>query len=303
VKSKTLLILTLFLSLLLTGCATRPVGSQPETQASLMPSARAASVDLNVFAAASLSEPFGEIAKLFENNHPGVHVVLNLAGSQQLAQQINQGAPADVFASANNTQMEAVIQAGEVVSGSQQTFVRNRLVVIYPQNNPAGVKALQDLTKPGLKLVFAAKDVPVGQYALEFLNKAMADPSLGSVYRNAVLNNVVSYEDNVKAVLAKVTLGEADAGIVYTSDISGEDGGKVGQLEIPDALNVIASYPIAPVEASKNQELAQAFIDLVLSPDGQDLLAKYNFIPISTPSEGSASILPSKEAIPISRIW
>jgi molybdate transport system substrate-binding protein len=285
VKTKTLPILILILSLLMAGCAQQPAGTAQSTS----PSTSTGSVDLNVFAAASLTEPFSEIGKLFESNHPGVHVVLNFAGSQQLAQQINQGAPADIFASANNLQMKMVIQAGGIVSGTQETFVKNRLVVIYPKNNPAGLKQLKDLAKPGLKLVFAAKDVPVGQYTLQFLNQAKDDPAFGSSYQDAVIKNVVSYEDNVKAVLAKVALGEADAGIVYTSDISGADANNVGQLDIPDALNVIATYPIAPVKASKNPELAQAFIEVVLSAQGQDILAKYNFIPAASPAEGSAS--------------
>jgi molybdate transport system substrate-binding protein len=282
VKTKTLPILILILSVLLAGCAQQQAG---EAQ-SPTPTTSARPIDLNVFAAASLTEPFTEIGKLFESNHPGVQVVLNFAGSQQLAQQINQGAPADVFASANNTQMKMVIQAGEIVSGTQETFVKNRLVVIYPKNNPAGLKELKDLAKPGLKLVFAAKDVPVGQYSLEFLHKTSADPAFGSGYQNAVIKNVVSFEDNVKAVLAKVTLGEADGGIVYTSDISGEDANNIGRLDIPDRLNVIATYPIAPVKASKNLDLSQAFIDLVLSAQGQNILAKYNFIPAASPPEG-----------------
>jgi molybdate transport system substrate-binding protein len=281
-KARNLSILILILSLLMTGCAQQPAGmAQSPT-----PTTSVEAIDLNVFAAASLTEPFTEIGKLFESSHPGVHVVLNCAGSQQLAQQINQGAPADVFASANNTQMKTVIQAGEIVSDTQETFVKNRLVVIYPKNNPAGLKELKDLAKPGLKLVLAAKDVPVGQYSLEFLHKTIADPAYGSDYQNAVIKNVVSYEDNVKAVLAKVALGEADAGIVYTSDISGEDANKVGRLDIPDALNVIATYPIAPVKTSKNPGLAQAFIDLVLSAPGQDVLAKYNFVPAASPPAG-----------------
>ncbi len=294
-KRKTLVILILILSQLMVACAQQPAGaaqllsaSQSKTQAhpAAATSASAKSVDLNVFAAASLTGPFGEIGKLFESSHPGVHVVLNFAGSQQLAQQINQGAPADVFASANRAQMKAVIQAGEIVSGTQQTFVKNRLVVIFPKNNPAGLKQLKDLANPGLKLVFAAKDVPVGQYSLEFLTKAITDPAFGPAYQAAVLKNVVSYEDNVKAVLAKVALGEADAGIVYTSDISGEDANMVGRLDIPDTLNVIATYPIAMIKTSQHLQLAQAFIDLVLSSEGQDILAKNNFIPIAIPPEG-----------------
>jgi molybdate transport system substrate-binding protein len=238
------------------------------------------SKELVVFAAASLTDAFGDIGKLFETNHPGASVIFNFAGSQQLAQQINEGAPADVFASANNKQMDVVIGAGEIVTETLQTFVKNRLVAIFPQGNPANLKELKDLAKPGLKLVLAAKEVPVGQYALDFLDKAMADPAFGSAYKEGVLANVVSYEENVKSVLSKVALGEADAGIVYTSDISGKDAGKVGRIDIPDALNVIATYPIAPLKTSKNPEFAQDFINLILSQEGQKILAKYNFIPV-----------------------
>lgn len=237
-------------------------------------------VELGVFAAASLTEPFSEIGTLFESLHPGVTVLFNFAGSQQLAQQINEGAPADVFASANNTRMNMVIEAGGVVSGTQQIFAQNRLVVIYPLDHPVDLKDLFELTRTGLKLVFAAQEVPVGQYTQSFLDKASIDAAYGAMYKDDVLNNVVSYEDNVKAVLTKVALGEADAGIVYASDISGADADKVGQLEIPDELNVIATYPIAPVRDSDNLEMAQAFIELVLSPEGQALLVKYNFISV-----------------------
>ena len=280
-KLKTPFLLLLILSTMLAGCATPPAATQVAVGAGTVPTAvRAEPVQLNVFAAASLTEPFGEIGKMFETDHPGATVVFNFAGSQQLAQQINQGAPADVFASANKTQIKAVIDAGGIVSGTQQTFTKNRLVVIYPQDNPAGLKELKDLANPGLKLILAAKEVPVGGYSLEFLDKTTADPAFGATFREAVLKNVVSYEDNVKSVLTKVALGEADAGIVYTSDISGQDAGKVSRLDIPDALNVIASYPIAPVKESKNPDLAQAFIGLVLSQKGQEILAKYNFVQV-----------------------
>jgi molybdate transport system substrate-binding protein len=185
-----------------------------------------------------------------------------------------------VFASASKKQMDVVIEAGNIVTGTQQTFAKNRLVVIFPKDNPAGLKELQGLGESGLKLVLAANEVPVGQYALDFLDKASADPAFGAIYKDNVLKNVVSYEDNVKATLAKVALGEGDAGIVYLSDISGADADKVGRLDIPEALNVIATYPIAPVKDTQNPGLAQAFIDLVFAPQGQAILAKYNFITI-----------------------
>jgi molybdate transport system substrate-binding protein len=153
-------------------------------------------------------------------------------------------------------------------------------VVIYPQDNPTGLAKLQDLAKPGIHLVLAAQEVPVGGYAQNFLDKATADPAFSKSFKNEVLANVVSYEDNVKAVLTKVVLGEADAGIVYTSDISGQDAHEVGKLEIPEALNIMADYPIAPIKNSPHPELARAFIDLVLAPEGQAIMVKYNFIPV-----------------------
>lgn len=234
---------------------------------------------LAVVAAASLAEPFNEIGHLFEAQNPNVRVVFNFAGSQQLARQLDQGAPADVFASASQKYMDAAVNADRVITGTQQIFAYNRLVVIFPKDNPAGIQAIQDLAGPGLKLALAAKEVPAGQYSLDFLEKAAAASTLGAAFKADVLNNVVSYEDNVKAVLVKVSLGEADAGIVYLSDISPQAAGKLGRLDIPAALNVIAAYPIAPLQNSQQPELAQAFIHMVLSPEGQAVLAKHNFIP------------------------
>lgn len=236
-------------------------------------------VPLTVMAAASLTEAFEELAQLFEAQNPGVEVTFNFAGSQQLAQQIVEGAQADVFASANQKQMQAAVDASRVDEAAIQTFAHNRLVVIYPEDNPAGIDGLKDLARPGLKLVMAAKEVPVGQYSLEFLEKAGQEPALGPSFQQAVLKNIVSYEENVKAVLNKVALGEADAGIVYTSDVTGEAAGKIGQLIIPDELNVIATYPIAILEDSQHATQAQAFLDFVLSPSGQEILAKYGFMP------------------------
>jgi molybdate transport system substrate-binding protein len=241
-------------------------------------SAPAQTAELNVFAAASLTESFKDIGKAFEAQNSGVKVVLNFAGSQQLAQQLAQGAPGDVFASASKKQMTPVIEAGRIVSGTQKVFVRNQLVVIYPKSNPAGMASLNDLAKPGLKLVLADKAVPVGQYALDILDKMEKDAAYGSGFKDSVLKNVVSYEDNVKSVLSKVVLGEADAGVVYTTDITQDAKDKVVVIEIPANLNVIASYPIAAISDAKNPELAQKFIELVLSKEGQTILNNYGFM-------------------------
>lgn len=234
---------------------------------------------LTVLAAASLTESFTELGKLFEFKNQGVTVTFNFAGSQQLAQQLAQGAQADVFASANTKYMDAAVESGRVDEADPRTFALNRLVVIFPKENPAGLTELKDLAKPGLKLDLADESVPVGKYSLEFLDKAMADPAFDPQFKENVLKNVVSYEITVKAVLTKVVLGEADAGIVYITDITPDAAGKVGTLNIPDALNTIASYPIAPISDSKNPNLAQAFVDLVLSPEGQQIMTEYGFLP------------------------
>lgn len=257
---------SLFIALFSIGCA--PTRS---------PAGTSAPITLNIFAAASLTEAFTEIGRAFTAANPGVDVVFNFAGSNQLATQIAAGAPADVFASASPIQMSTLMDTGQVSRGTPRTFARNRLVVITPRENRAQLTTLADLAEPGIAIVFAAREVPVGQYTLDFLDKTAADPTLGEGYREAVLANLVSYEQNVRAVLAKVSLGEADAGIVYTSDV-GAAAHQITQIEIPDHLNTVAAYPIAALHASANPSLAQQFVDYVLSPQGQEVLRNYGFI-------------------------
>lgn len=264
----------ILLTLLLFACAAPPItapatGPEPDRR------------ELVVFAAASLTEAFGEIGTLFERQHPGATIIFNFAGSNQLAEQIGQDAPADVFASANRTQMETAIASTRIVRGSEETFVRNRLIVITPAENPGTISTLQDLATPGLKIIFAADAVPVGQYSIQFLDNASGDRAFAPEYKADVLANIVSYEENVRSVLSKVQLGEADAGIVYGSDISPDRASGVAQIEIPDALNVIAAYPIAPLADSPHPELAADFIAFVLSPEGQQILTTYGFISIN----------------------
>ncbi len=237
--------------------------------------APAADTTLTVYAAASLTDAFGEFSERYLAEHPSVTLAFNFAGSNQLATQIGADAPVDVFASANPEQMEAVIAAGRIDAGAPAVFATNRLVVIYPVDNPGDFASLQDLRNPGILLVLAAEEVPVGRYSLAFLDAASADPAFGESFKSEVLANVVSYEENVRAVLNKVLLGEADAGIVYTSDLAAVPG--VGHLDIPDALNSIAHYPIAVLNDSPQQAAAQSFVDFVLSAEGQQILATYGF--------------------------
>jgi molybdate transport system substrate-binding protein len=278
-KPKARLGLVVILAVALAGC--RPAAQPPAATTAHTAPAR---TELTVFAAASLTDAFNAVKEDFEALYPHVTVIYNFGASSALAQQLVAGAPADVFASANNTQMNVTIEGGRVVSGTTRTFARNRLVVIVPTGNPGEVQTLQDLAKPGLLVVLAAAEVPVGQYSLEFLDKAVQDPAFGPAFKDEVLANVVSYEENVRAVLTKILLGEGDAGIVYTSDITGEAADQVERLDIPDALNTIASYPIAPVEDSAHAEMAQAFVDYVLAPEGQAVLAEFGFIPAADPS-------------------
>lgn len=241
---------------------------------------QAAQPELLVFAAASLTDALQEMGAAFSQSHGGVQVTFNFAGSQQLAQQLAGGAPADVFAAANKAQMQVAVNAGRVASETVQSFVRNRLVVVTPADNPGQVKDLADLARPGLKIVLADAAVPVGQYTRDFLAKASQSPAFTAAYSPTVLANVVSFEDNVKSVFNKIQLGEGDAGIVYSSDIGPAAAGKVKTIAVPDALNVVAVYPIAPVQDSRSRELAQQFVAYVLSPAGQKILANYGFIPV-----------------------
>lgn len=262
-------ILVLLLALFLAGCGST-VPSTPTT-ASVIGESRT----LNVFAAASLTDAFTEIGKSFEAANPGVTVTFNFAGSQALRTQIEEGAPADVFASANAKEMDTLVTGSFVTDGTQKIFLTNKLVVILPANNPAALEKLEDLANPGIKLVFAAEEVPVGKYARQALD-AM-NGQFGSNFKDKVVANIVSNEDNVKQVVVKVQLGEADAGIVYTSDAVAVPDLKT--IEIPAELNVIASYPIAHITKSTNADLANAFIQYVLSSDAQAVLQKWGFAP------------------------
>ncbi|HEX6677542.1 MAG TPA: molybdate ABC transporter substrate-binding protein [Actinomycetes bacterium] len=221
--------------------------------------------EIKVFAAASLTAAFGRIGQQFAAANGGTKVTFNFAGSQALATQIQQGAPADVFASADTTNMDKV----KDLAGNPKVFASNLLQIVVEKGNPKGVKGLSDLARRDLKVVLEAPEVPAGKYAEQVLDRA------------GVTVEPVSLEDNVKAAVSKVSLGEADAGIVYVTDVTA-GGDKVEGVDIPKDQNVTATYPIATVKASKNQDEAQAFVDLVLSDQGQQVLRSYGFLPPPT---------------------
>ncbi|HTK07708.1 MAG TPA: molybdate ABC transporter substrate-binding protein [Ktedonobacteraceae bacterium] len=233
---------------------------------------------LNIFAAASLTEAFNEIKGQYETSHASIRLQYNFAGSQQLVQQIANGAAADIFASADQTNMQKAID-GNLVQ-TPKVFAKNRLVLIVPASNPAHITSLKDLSKSGVKIVLGGPTVPAGKYALQIFDKLGASPAYGASYESAVKKNVVSQEDNVKAVVQKVQLNEADAGMVYLSDVTSAVTGKVEMITIPDDFNVIAQYPVAVTKGSTHASDAQAFEDFLLSSQGQVILTKYHFLSI-----------------------
>lgn len=229
---------------------------------------------LTVCAAASLTEAFGDLARTFESRHPQVRVVCNFAGTQQLLAQLKAGARADVFASANTRYMDEAISDNLVNVGVDRVFARNRLVIVQSRKSEAKITSVADLAQPKLRVVIADAAVPVGKYTQQMLAKA------GDDLANKIQANVISRELDVKAVLAKVRLGEADAGVVYASDVTSGAKADVTQIAIPDAINVIAEYPIAPLSESAHEDYAAWFVNFVLSDPGQKLLAAHGLTPM-----------------------
>ncbi len=224
-----------------------------------------------ISAASSLTEAFTDVARAFERQYPGTKVTLNFASSSALATQISEGAPADVFASADEAQMDAV--RADRLAAPPVVFARNRLVIAKPKGSTA-VMTYGDLAKPGLRLVLAADAVPVGAYAMQSLDAAERSGTLGVDFRARVMANVRSREANVRSALAKVELGEADGTIVYQTDVGVSP--KVEAVTIPDAYNVSAAYLIAPLRGGKNPVAGTAFAEFVRG-DGRGYLGDRGF--------------------------
>jgi len=219
--------------------------------------------DVTVFAASSLVDAFARIGDEMKKANPGARFIFNFGSSSTLATQITNGAPADVFASADETNMRKIVDA-ELAGGVPKAFAGNRLEIAVAAGNPKKIGALADLARADVVLVLAAPTVPAGRYALEALTKA------------GVTARPVSQEVDVRAVLNKVSLGEADAGIVYVTDVRSA-AGRVTGVPIPEEHQVVARYPVAVVKGSRNAPLANRFIDYLVSPDGQSTLAQFGF--------------------------
>jgi molybdate transport system substrate-binding protein len=220
--------------------------------------------DVTVFAAASLTAAFTEIGDAFMVDNPDANVTLNFAASSELVTQIGEGAPADVFASADLSNMTKLTDAGGNAT-EPVVFATNIAEIIVGAGNPKGITGVADLANPDLIVVQCAPEVPCGKYAAQ-------------IYEDAgVTVTPKSFEENVKAVVTKVTLGEADCGIVYATDVTAAGADAEG-VEIPEDINVVAEYPIAATKAAPNPDGAQAFIDFLLSEQGEKILASYGFL-------------------------
>ncbi len=254
-------------ALLVAGCTT--TDETPET------------TTLTVFTAASLTGAFTDIGKVYEAENEDVKVEFVFDGSQALRTQIEQGATADIFVSANMRHMNA-LQDGEFMDDDTVTpFLENSLALVTPADNPAGIEGLADLANPGVKLVIGTKDVPFGDYTRQMLDNMAADPEYGEEYRDAVMANVISEETAVTSVMPKLMLGEADASIVYVSDISKDDRDRLKRFDIPsEYITERPIYPLGILAESPHKDEAESFIAFVRGPDGSAILTDYGFDPI-----------------------
>ena len=259
--------------LLVTACSSG--GGSTAAPSAPAPS-RAAGSELTVFAAASLKGALDKAKTAYEAANPGTTLMLSTDSSSALETQIEQGASADVFLSADTTNPQKLVDAGHAL-GTPTVFAGNKLTVIVPSDNPGGIASPRDLAKSGLKVIAAGDEVPITKYATKLVENLAKEAGYPADYVAAYNANVASKEDNVKAVVAKIELGEGDAGIVYVTDAAASD--KVKAIDVPDAANVPATYSGVVVEPSRNQDAAAKFLSWFAGPDGQAILKGFGFLP------------------------
>ncbi len=231
---------------------------------------------ITVFAAASLREAFEAAAPAF-TRRTGIAVTYSFGGSDSLVTQLKQGAPADVFASANDAQMKIAFDAG-LLAAPPRTFARNRLVLIVPRDDPAKIERLAGIARPGVKLVLAAPTVPAGGYARAAFRELNGKPGYAADFASAVERNVVSNELDVKAVATKIALGAGDAGVVYSTDVTPSLAAKLRTFPFPPGASPDATYPIAALKGAASASGARDFVDFIVSPAGQAFLRARGFL-------------------------
>lgn len=248
----------------------------PGGTSEVVPSAAGQAVELTVFGAASLKTALAAVKAAHEGANPGTSLVVSTNSSAALATKIEQGAPADVFLSADTANPQRLSDGG-LTSGDPVVFATNRLAIIVPVGNPGAVSTPADLARIGLKVVAAGEGVPITRYASQLVANLGREPGYPADFEAAYARNVVSREDNARAVVARVELGEADAGIVYATDAVAS--GKVTAIVIPERANVLASYAGVVIGSSRHQEAACAFLAWLAGPAGQGTLADFGFLP------------------------
>lgn len=269
------------LALVLVACSSGGAASPSAAAATPVASAppiAAGNVGLTIFGAASLKGALDKAKAAYETAYPGTNVTVSTDSSSALETQIEQGAPADVFLSADMTNPKKLVD-GRLADGAAVTFAGNKLTVIVPTANPAGIKTPADLARTGIKVIAAGDEVPITRYAKQLVDKLAKVANYPADFAAKYTANIASKEDNVKAVVAKIELGEGDAGIVYVTDAKAAT--KVTPIDVPDTANVPATYAGVVVRASKNATAAKAFLDWFAGPDGQAILSEFGFLPPS----------------------
>ncbi len=257
-RSSTAILFVVLAAFVLAACAGDPVEDSPAS--------------VTIFAAASLTSAFEELARQFKSQTPGAEVLLNLGGSQQLAQQLAFGAPADIFVSADRRQLDVVIESGRIQADNIRLLASNQLVILVAPQASHLILEAADLTRPGLKIALAAEEVPLGQYTRAYLRAAEASGEYPPGFSDRVLVNVATFEVNARAVLGKVLLGETDAGIVYASDAHSAEESAAVVIPIPMSLTPEIGYWVATIEGSHAASLSKAFLDFLFSDSGRRIL-------------------------------
>jgi molybdate transport system substrate-binding protein len=236
--------------------------------------------ELTIFAAASLTGVIGDLDPIFEAAHPGVNITTNFDSSATLETQINEGAYADLFLPASAKNIDNLVKKNLIDNSSVTKYATNKLAIIVPVKNEAGIKTLADLAKPGVKIISQTSEVPVRKYTEQMLNKTANDTEYGAAFVKAFKSNIVSEETNVASSTTKIALDEGDASIAYYSDVTKDLGDKVTIIEIPEKFNVVAVYEAGILTESKQPDLDREFIKLLTSDTGKTVLKDYKFSPV-----------------------
>jgi molybdate transport system substrate-binding protein len=275
-------VLVAMIAIVLAACSSgggaSPSAAPASAPAASSGSGSAAGGELTIFGAASLKGALEQAKTAYEAANPGTTLTISTDSSSALETQIEQGAPADVFLSADTTNPQKLVDKG-LAEGSPVTFAGNKLTVIAPTANPAGIMTPADLAKAGIKVIAAGDEVPITKYATQLVDNLAKESGYPADFAAKYAANIASKEDNVKAVVAKIELGEGDAGIVYVTDAKASD--KVTTIDVPDTVNVPATYDGVVVKAAKDVAAAKAFLDWFAGPDGQTILSGLGFLPPS----------------------